>query len=157
MYDALLWEAKCPICLKTFIPAPMHRYRFGTGNNKAKLCSWACLTEAKRRKSEPIRDLQPIRCTEYENALRDERRRLELTTSEFAVRLGVSEFTVAKIEKGGGASAGTYRKILKRIGCFGLTSSADTCVICGEVIPEGRMVCPVCEEREKQKGERKDE
>ena len=21
----------------------------------------------------------------------------------------------------------------------------DTCVCCGEVIPEGRMVCPICE------------
>jgi len=23
----------------------------------------------------------------------------------------------------------------------------DRCVMCGEIIPEGRMVCPVCEER----------
>ena len=27
-----------------------------------------------------------------------------------------------------------------------LTSSADTCVCCGEIIPEGRQVCPKCEE-----------
>ena len=25
--------------------------------------------------------------------------------------------------------------------------SEDTCVICGEVIPEGRQVCPICEHR----------
>lgn len=23
----------------------------------------------------------------------------------------------------------------------------DRCVMCGDIIPEGRMVCPVCEER----------
>jgi len=23
----------------------------------------------------------------------------------------------------------------------------DRCVMCGEIIPEGRMVCPVCEKR----------
>ncbi len=22
---------------------------------------------------------------------------------------------------------------------------ADTCVCCGEIIPEGRMICPICE------------
>lgn len=28
-----------------------------------------------------------------------------------------------------------------------LIFSEDTCVICGEVIPEGRQVCPMCEYR----------
>jgi len=32
----------------------------------------------------------------------------------------------------------------------------DRCVMCGEIIPEGRMVCPVCEERVlTRKGERR--
>lgn len=24
-------------------------------------------------------------------------------------------------------------------------SNADTCVVCGAIIPEGRQVCPICE------------
>lgn len=27
------------------------------------------------------------------------------------------------------------------------TDNSDRCVCCGEIIPEGRMVCPVCERR----------
>lgn len=30
-----------------------------------------------------------------------------------------------------------------------LTSSAETCVSCGEIIPEGRQVCPKCEKEGK--------
>lgn len=31
------------------------------------------------------------------------------------------------------------------------TSPADRCVCCGEIIPEGRMVCPNCESKEENK------
>lgn len=33
---------------------------------------------------------------------------------------------------------------------------ADRCVCCGEIIPEGRQVCPQCEGRVEKDGERAD-
>lgn len=33
-------------------------------------------------------------------------------------------------------------------------SNADTCLFCGEIIPEGRQVCPSCEKEEPAMGSR---
>lgn len=30
-------------------------------------------------------------------------------------------------------------------------TETNRCVVCGEEIPEGRMVCPICEDKEKDK------
>ena len=32
-----------------------------------------------------------------------------------------------------------------------LTESLNSCVACGEVVPEGRQVCPVCERKEEKR------
>lgn len=44
-------ECVCPICKKTFLPAPMHIYKNkmpGADNNKL-VCSWSCQLESERR------------------------------------------------------------------------------------------------------------
>lgn len=26
-----------------------------------------------------------------------------------------------------------------------VSSNAETCIVCGQIIPEGRIICPICE------------
>ena len=35
-------EHKCPVCKKTFIPAPMHIYKIGNANKPKLVCSYNC-------------------------------------------------------------------------------------------------------------------
>jgi hypothetical protein len=39
-------ESKCPVCRKTFIPAPQHVYK--TANGKNLVCSYHCMLEDER-------------------------------------------------------------------------------------------------------------
>ena len=41
-------ECVCPVCGKTFIPAPLHRYKLD-GRDKL-VCSWHCLCESRRKR-----------------------------------------------------------------------------------------------------------
>lgn len=46
-------EKICPVCKKTFIPAPLHIYML----NKSKLvCSWNCQIEGERKKEKAYLD-----------------------------------------------------------------------------------------------------
>lgn len=42
-------DAKCPVCGKNFIPAPLHVYRDKRGSKK--VCSWTCVLESERLKN----------------------------------------------------------------------------------------------------------
>jgi hypothetical protein len=42
-------ELICPICGKTFCPAPQHAYKGRVDRNRVLLCSYSCCLEADRR------------------------------------------------------------------------------------------------------------
>lgn len=60
-----------------------------------------------------------------------------------------SIMAVTRVERIYNAVNGTHKHYHEIVNIIDNTA-ADRCVCCGEAIPEGRMVCPVCE----QKGER---
>ena len=52
-----LVESKCPVCKKTFIPAPQHVYK--TANGQKLVCSYHCAREDERlaiKRRERVRD-----------------------------------------------------------------------------------------------------
>ena len=61
----------CPVCGKTFIPAPLHKYKIRIHGSEKRVCSYKCMRNWE--------------------------------------------------------------------------SGVNTCVCCGDIIPEGRQVCPKCE------------
>lgn len=47
-HDGLLNPKTCPICGKTFIPAPEHVYK--TGPKGRMVCSWGCVCRAREKR-----------------------------------------------------------------------------------------------------------
>ena len=47
--DVFIKEAKCPVCGKTFIPAPYHAYRDKRCHKR--VCSWSCVCESDHLKN----------------------------------------------------------------------------------------------------------
>lgn len=44
----------CPVCGKSFVPAPQHVYKIHVGDNDRKVCSWTCV-RTYERKNKPRR------------------------------------------------------------------------------------------------------
>ena len=44
----------CPVCGKSFVPAPQHVYKIHVGDNDRKVCSWTCV-RTHERKNKPRR------------------------------------------------------------------------------------------------------
>ena len=53
--------------------------------------------------------------------------------------LDVADRALTAVEETGGDASDLRHELAFAV--------ADTCVCCGEPVPEGRMVCPSCEER----------
>ena len=43
-------SVKCPICGKSFVPAPYHVYKMFIKGSYRYLCSWSCYRKAEREK-----------------------------------------------------------------------------------------------------------
>lgn len=65
-YDGLLSPRTCPICGKTFIPAPYHVYRM-SGKRSARVCSWSCHLEAERRHEAERKEKQRLKLMKNKN------------------------------------------------------------------------------------------
>lgn len=44
-----------------------------------------------------------------------------------------------------GSKAWAILNMLRKLPSEGIAENADRCVSCGEIVPEGRQVCPNCE------------
>ena len=53
--------------------------------------------------------------------------------------IDVADRALTAMENAGGDTSDLRRELALAV--------ADTCVCCGAPVPEGRMVCPACEER----------
>lgn len=65
---AWMKTSTCPVCGKTFVPAPLHAYRDKRANTNKLVCSYACMRKSERMKEyankrkRPHRSCGVVRC-----------------------------------------------------------------------------------------------
>ena len=106
-------------------------------------------TDRNRQYGEPEDNFRLI-AEMWESHLRAKGFPVSITAADVALML--VEFKVARAITAAEQKADTFIDIAGYAACGGEiavrdagTGNAETCVACGEVIPEGRQVCPGCE------------
>lgn len=77
---------------------------------------------------------------------RDYRITIGYTRAQAARESGYSQTTFYRFEQTGYGSVGVFMWYIQHGLNVSLALTENRCVCCGELIPEGRQVCPLCEE-----------
>ena len=78
---------------------------------------------------------------------RDLRETLELTQADVAADLNVTVSAVSRFEGGSRQSIYILSWYIDHDLNIKLAMNENRCVCCGDLIPEGRQVCPKCEDK----------
>lgn len=124
----------CVKCGKEFYPTPEHVYK----DSKGRYCCWTCFNHRNDGKKYRWPEVEKCTLTGYvENTYQSINKAAEYNW-------GCSTYGITKAIETGKPYKGYIWRHKKEA-----VNNANTCVSCGEIIPEGRQVCPNCWKGEK--------